>query len=233
MSFLREVLEWFTDPANWAGVSGIPNRAFEHIEISVLSLVLASLIAVPAGLYIGRTRRFEFLVVSVANFGRAIPSFAILALALPLTIRLGLGLGFWPTVIALFLLAIPPILTNTYVGVQEIDPDVIEAAAGTGMSGRDLLIKVELPLATPLIVVGLRTAFVQVIATATLAALVAWGGLGRFIVDGFSVRDQPQIFGGALLVAFLAIAVEFVFGLIERIVRPASDEPRLRVNLGG
>lgn len=223
MSFLREVLEWFTDPANWIGVAGIPNRLLEHLQISALSLGVAAAIALPAGLYIGRTRRFEFLVVSFANLGRAIPSFAILALALPLTIRLGLGLGFWPTVIALFLLAIPPILTNTYVAVQEIDPDVVEAALGTGMSSRDLLTKVELPLAAPLIVVGLRTALVQVIATATLAALVAWGGLGRFIIDGFAVRDQPQIFGGAMLVALLAIAVELAFGLVERIVSPPSD----------
>ena len=217
MEVLSSVLEWFRDPANWAGSTGVPARMLEHIYISFLSVGMSALVALPAALYIGHTKRAEFLVVSVANLGRAIPSFAILAIMLPITIRMGLGLGFWPTVIALFLLGIPPILTNTYVGIQGVDADTIEAARGMGMTGGQILRKLEVPLAAPLIVAGFRTALVQVIATATLAALVAWGGLGRFIIDGFAVRDDARIAAGAILVAALAIAAELSFGLVQRV----------------
>ena len=217
MEVLSSVLEWFRDPANWSGSTGVPARILEHIYISFLSVGLSAVVALPAALYIGHTKRAEFLVVSVANLGRAIPSFAILAIMLPITIRMGLGLGFWPTVIALFLLGIPPILTNTYVGIQGVDADTIEAARGMGMTGGQILRKLEVPLAAPLIVAGFRTALVQVIATATLAALVAWGGLGRFIIDGFAVRDDARIAAGAILVAALAIAAELSFGLVQRI----------------
>jgi len=217
MEVLSAVLEWFRDPANWSGSTGVPARILEHIYISFLSVGMSAVVALPAALYIGHTRRAEFLVVSVANLGRAIPSFAILAIMLPITIRMGLGLGFWPTVIALFLLGIPPILTNTYVGIQGVDADTIEAARGMGMTGGQILRKLEVPLAAPLIVAGFRTALVQVIATATLAALVAWGGLGRFIIDGFAVRDDARIAAGAILVAALAITAELSFGLVQRL----------------
>lgn len=216
MEVLNAVADWFRDPANWTGSAGVPARMIEHIYISFLSVGMSAVVALPGALYIGHTRRAEFLVVSVANLGRAIPSFAILAIMLPITIRMGLGLGFWPTVIALFLLGIPPILTNTYVGIQGVDSASVEAARGMGMSGLQVLRKLELPLAAPLIVAGFRTALVQVIATATLAALVAWGGLGRFIIDGFAVRDEARIAAGALLVAALAVAAELSFGLVQR-----------------
>ena len=223
MEFLREVSVWFGE--NWSGSTGVLSRLFEHVQISALSVALALVVALPAGLYIGHTRRAAFVVVSVANLGRAIPSFAILALALPLTIELGLGLGFWPTVIALFLLGIPPILTNAYTGVANVDADVLEAARGMGMRGREVLARIEVPLAAPLIVGGIRTAAVQVVATATLAALVAWGGLGRFIVDGFATGDEVQIFAGAVLVAALAIATELSFGWVERLITPRTSSP--------
>lgn len=222
MDVLRGVVDWFGDPTHWTGNTGVPARLLEHLLISLLSLGMASLIALPAGLFIGHTKRAEFLVVSVANLGRAIPSFAILAIMLPITIRLGLGLGFWPTVIALFLLGIPPTLTNTYVGIQGVDADTVEAARGMGMSEMQVLAKLELPLAAPLIAAGLRTALVQVIATATLAALVAWGGLGRFIIDGFAVRDDAQMAAGALLVASMAIAAEVLFAFVERLLSPRT-----------
>ncbi|MBW3588687.1 MAG: ABC transporter permease [Actinobacteria bacterium] len=217
MEVLSAVFEWFRDPANWSGSTGVPARMFEHIYISFLSVGISAAVALPAALYIGHTKRAEFLVTSIANLGRAIPSFAILAIMLPITIRMRLGLGFWPTVIALFLLGIPPILTNTYVGIQGVDADTIEAARGMGMTGGQVLRKLEIPLAAPLIVAGFRTALVQVIATATLAALVAWGGLGRFIIDGFAVRDEARIAAGAILVAALAIAAELSFGLVQRL----------------
>ncbi|HEX2053581.1 MAG TPA: ABC transporter permease [Actinomycetota bacterium] len=226
MGVIGEAIQWLTDPVNWAGDGGIPHRMLEHMEISGLTVLAAALIAIPAGLAIGHSGRGRFLVVSLSNVGRAIPSFAILALALPITIKLGLGLGFWPTFFALFALAVPPILTNTYVGVAEVDRDLVEAARGMGMADGQILRRLELRLAAPVIMVGLRTAAVEVVATATLAALVAWGGLGRFIIDGFAVRDDARILGGAILVAVLAIATELVLGGVERLARPRTVSVR-------
>lgn len=223
MNVLEELFTWLTDPVNWSGFSGIPLRLVEHLRISAISLLAAAAVALPAGLYIGHTRRGEAFVVSIANLGRAIPSFAILALAFPLSLRLGLGLSDWPAIAALFFLGIPPILTNTYVGVKGVDPDTMEAARGMGMSGREVLRSIEIPLAAPLIVAGLRISAVQIVATATLAALVAGGGLGRFIVDGFAQANDGMTMGGAVLVAALAIATELGFGLLERATTPAHD----------
>jgi osmoprotectant transport system permease protein len=220
--FLSEVWTWFTDPANWEGSFGIPVRAAEHLRISAIPLLIAAAIALPAGVAIGHFRRFEFAVVTIANLGRAIPSFGLLLIFVTL-----LGLGDAPITIALTLLAIPPIVTNTYVGVREVDPDTMEAARGMGMSELEVLREIELPLAAPLAVSGLRTAAVQVVATATLAAAAGGGGLGRIIVDAYAVRDFPQIFSGAVLVALLAIAVELLFAAIQRAV-----SPRMAVRLG-
>jgi osmoprotectant transport system permease protein len=222
MNAFEELIRWLTDPKNWSGPTAIPGRVLEHISISLVSVAIGAMVALPAALIIGHFRRAEFLVVSVANFGRAIPSFAVLALALPITVRLGLGLGYWPTVIALVLLAIPPILTNTYVGIQQVDGDAVEAGRGMGLSERDVLFAIEIPIAAPMIVGGLRTAVLQVVATATLAALVGVGGLGRYILDGFALRDSGRILGGALLVAALAFAAEMLFALIQRAVTPAT-----------
>ena len=221
--FFAQVGEWFTDPANWSGSSGIPNRLQEHVRISGISVAIAALVALPVAMYIGHRRRFEFLVVSIANIGRAIPSFGLLFLFVIIQ-----GIGDEPVVIAMVLLAIPPILTNTYVGIQTVESDTLEAARGMGMSEGALLTRIELPLATPLIVAGLRTAAVQVVATATLAAVVAGGGLGRFIVDGFAARDRPQIFGGAVLVALLAMVTEIAFAFLQRVGAPRMSSVRRR-----
>jgi len=223
--FFGEVAEWFTDPGNWSGTFGIPSRLLEHVIMSGISVALAAVIALPLGMWIGHRRRFERLVVSVANLGRAIPSFGLLFLFI---LAFGVGLRYpaslRPAVIfALVLLAIPPILTNTYVGIQGVDEDTLEAARGMGMNERRVLVGIEIPLAVPLIMAGLRTAAVQVVATATLAAVVAGGGLGRFIVDGFATRDLAQIFGGAVLVAALAILTEVAFGLVERVAAPRTS----------
>lgn len=223
MEFLGRVVEWFADPAHWSGSSGIPVRMLEHVYMSLLSVTLAAAVAVPIGMYIGHTRRAEFLVVSMTNLGRAIPSFAILGFAFIAFLPLGLGFSVWPTAVALFFLAIPPIVTNTYVGVQNVDPDILEAARGVGMTERDVLFGLELRLAAPLIMAGLRTATVQVVATATLAAVVAWGGLGRFIVDGFAAGDDPQTFAGAVLVALLAVVTEIAFAFLQRAVAPRTS----------
>jgi osmoprotectant transport system permease protein len=220
MTVLQQVVEWIGDPANWAGEGGVPIRVLEHLRISAIAVLAATAVALPAGLYIGHTRRGEVVAVSIANLGRAVPSFAILALAFPPALRLGLGLSDWPAIAALFLLAIPPILTNSYVGVKGVDADALEAARGMGMSEREVLRSIEAPLAAPLIVAGLRISAVQVIATATLAALVAGGGLGRFIVDGFKQGDDGMTVAGALLVALLAVVTEVAFGLVERATSP-------------
>lgn len=220
MTTLLDGLAWLLAAENRVGPGGIPHRTFEHVQMTLLVIAVASAIALPIGAYIGHTRRGEFLAVSVANVGRALPSFGILALVFPFALRYLPGIGFWPTFIALLLLSIPPLLTNTYVGIQTVDPDTVEAARGTGMTERQVLLRLELPLAAPLIVAGLRIAAVQVVATATLGAVVAWGGLGRFIVDGFAARDDAKLLGGAILVAALAILTEVALGILERWISP-------------
>lgn len=192
-----------------------------HLQLSFVPVVAAVAVALPVGLFIGHARRFEFVTVTFANLGRAIPSFAILALALIPVIRFGVeDFGFWATFFALFFLALPPIVVNTYTGVKNVDRDLIEAGVGQGLSGRQILTQVEIPLAVPLIVAGIRTASVQSVATATLGALVAAGGLGDPIVLGFRAGDDPSLIGGAFLVAVLAISTEVVFAAAERLLRP-------------
>lgn len=220
-----ELIEWFSDPTRWSGTFGIPNRLIEHVIMSALAVAIAAAIALPLGMYIGHKRRFEKLVVSITNTGRAIPSFGLLFL---FVLAFGIGLRYPaalrpPIIFALVLLAIPPILTNTYVGIQGVEADTLEAARGMGMRERSVLLRVEVPLAAPLMMAGLRTAAVQVVATATLAAVVAGGGLGRYLVDGFATRNNAQILGGAILVAALAILTEVAFALTERAVSPRTS----------
>jgi osmoprotectant transport system permease protein len=219
VSLFADTARWFADPAHYQGSDAVQTRILEHVELSGLALLVAAIIAVPIGLYLGHTGRFGFIAVNVANIGRAFPSLALLALALPLASFLfGIqnGLGFWPTFLALVPLAIPPILTNTYAGISGVDRDIIEAARGMGMSELVILRRIELPLALPLVLAGMRTAAVNVVATATLGALVAGGGLGRYIVDGLALQEYDRLFAGALLVAAVAIAVEVAFGTFER-----------------
>jgi osmoprotectant transport system permease protein len=224
MNALTQLRDWLTDPVNWAGPDGVPARVLEHLAISFTAVGIALALALPIGLLIGHSRRGEFVAVSVANLGRAIPSFAILSIAFQIFLNIapGLSFGFLPTVVALTLLGIPPILTNTYVGIQAVDPDTVEAARGTGMSGAQVLHRLEVPLAAPLILAGIRTAAVQVVATATLAALIAGGGLGRYIIDGFAQDDDGMLLAGAVLVAVLAIVTELAFGLVERMLSPRT-----------
>jgi osmoprotectant transport system permease protein len=217
MSLLIDSARWLASPAHYQGSDAIQTRILEHLEMSGLAVAVAAAIALPVGLYLGHTGRFAFVAVSVANLGRAVPSFAVLGLALPPALSLGLGLGFWPTVIALVPLAIPPMLTNAYVGTREVDRDVIEAARGMGFAELGILRRIEVPLALPLVLAGVRTSAVNVVATATLGAVVASGGLGRYIVDGFALREYDRLLAGAILVALLAIVVEVVFGTFERL----------------
>lgn len=216
MSLFADTLHWFLDPAHYRGSDAVQVRVLEHLELSGLAVVIAAAVALPVGLYLGHTGRLAFVAVNIANLGRALPSLALLALALPLAFSLGLGLGFWPTLFSLIPLALPPLLTNTYVGIRGVDREVIEAARGMGLSEAGILARVEVPLALPLILAGARTAAVNVVATATLGALVAGGGLGRYIVDGLALQEYDRLFAGALLVAALAIVVEVAFGTFER-----------------
>jgi osmoprotectant transport system permease protein len=222
VSNVDQLIDWFRDPEHWAGPEGVPARVTEHISISFTAVAIAILIALPIGLAIGHTGRGRFLAVSVANLGRAIPSFAILSITFQLVLSFApeVAFGFVPTVVALTLLAIPPILTNSYVGVEEVDADIVEAARGMGMSGVQVLRRLEVPLAVPFILAGIRTAAVQVVATATLAALIAGGGLGRYIIDGFAQGDEGMLLAGAVLVAILAILTEVLFAGIQRAVTP-------------
>jgi osmoprotectant transport system permease protein len=222
MNAFTEMWAWLTDANNWSGSAGIPTRVLEHLEISSVAVIAATLIALPLGLYIGHARKAEFVTISVANLGRAFPSFAVLAIAFPVALQFDLGFSIVPIVVALFLLGIPPILLNTYAGVKGVDPDTVEAARGMGMSEGKILSSIELRLAAPVIVAGIRTSAVQVVATATLGAVVAGGGLGRYIVDGFAQQNDGMLLGGALLVALLAMVTELGLGLVQRATRPRT-----------
>ena len=227
MDLVTDAIGFLTDGSNWSGSTGIPTRLWEHTQMSLMATGLALIVALPVGLTIGHARKGEFLASSIGNIGRALPSFGVLGLVFPFTLRYLPGsIGFAATLIALFLLAIPPILINTCVGVQGVDEDTLEAARGMGMDWRQILLMLEIPLAAPLIVSGIRNAAVAVVATATLGAVVAWGGLGRFIMDGFAVRDHGQVIAGAFLVAALAVVAELGIGALERALSPRGLKPR-------
>jgi osmoprotectant transport system permease protein len=218
MDFLAEVAAWFADPATWSGRDGIPQRLFEHVWISAASLALALAIALPVGLAIGHTGRGARLVVATANIGRAVPSLGLLGLAFLALLPFGLGLGALPAIVALTALAIPPIVTNTYVGLRGVDPELVEAARGMGMREGQVLRLVEVPVALPVIMAGVLTSAVQVVATATLAAVIGGGTLGQIILIGFNVGDEVRVFGAALVVAALSISTELAFAALQRAV---------------
>jgi osmoprotectant transport system permease protein len=213
MNVVNEVIAWLTDPAQWSGPDGIPVRTLQHLWYSVLATVIAAAIALPIGIYIGHTGRGAVFAVNLTNLGRAIPSLGIIILMFTL-----FGFGIAPVLITLFALAIPPIVTNSYIGVRSVDPDVRQAAEGMGMRGRQVLWQVELPMAMPLIMAGIRTSAVQVVATATLAAFVGLGGLGRYLIDGLAQRDLAEVVGGAILVAVLSLLTELVLGRVQTMV---------------
>ncbi|GGY10480.1 ABC transporter permease [Streptomyces hiroshimensis] len=217
MGVVERTWTWLATGAHWSGTDGVWHRLGEHLFLTVVCLVLSCAIALPVAVLLGHLGKGGALAVNLSNAGRAVPTFAVLVLLLlsPLGTH-----GSWPTVIALVLFAIPPLLTNAYVGMREVDRDVVEAARGMGMTGRQLIARVELPLAFPLIVTGVRTAAVQVVATTTLAALPGGGGLGRIITAGFRLTDTAQVVAGALLVAVLALIVEGVLVVAERLLDP-------------
>lgn len=229
---MDDIIEFFLDPANWTGQTGIPNRLFEHVLISGIAIAVATLVGLPLGLYIGHTGRGANLAINLANIGRAVPSYAILVMVLPVMLALApvlgyppaLGLNPLPILISMTLLAIPPILVNAYAGLRSVDRELIEAARGMGMRERQILRSTELPLASPVIIGGFRTATLSVIATATIGAILAGGGLGRFIFDGLNqgLAGRASIYAGAILVTVLAVSVDLVLALVQRRLTPVS-----------
>jgi len=215
---MNGLVNWLTDPAHWSGSDGVLRRLVEHLEYSLVAVLIAAVVAIPLGLFVGHTGRGRFVVVNAAGAARAIPSLGLLFIAVMFVgPRLSGDAAFvLPCELVLVVLAIPPILAGTYSGVEEVDAAARDAAKGMGMRGTEVLTKVELPCALPLIFSGLRSATLQVVATATIAATVGLGGLGRFLIDGLSVRDYDQMAAGAVLVAALALAVDVVFALVQR-----------------
>jgi osmoprotectant transport system permease protein len=208
---LLDAANWLVTPAHWWGSAGLFNRLWEHLQYCFVAVVLAIAIGVPVGLLVGHTRRGIFLTTNVAGVVRAIPTIGVVVLVFKLQ-----PLTAWPVIIALTLLAIPPILTNTAVGVSTVEPEIRDAAEGMGMTGRQVLREAELPLALPLIFAGIRSAVSQVIATATIASYVGLGGLGRYIIDGLAQRDFPVVYAGAIAVALLALTMEAALALLQR-----------------
>jgi osmoprotectant transport system permease protein len=228
MDFLGQVLAWYTDPANWTGNNGIPLRLWQHLSLSVVSLAVGLAIALPIGLYIGHTGRGARFAVAVANIGRAVPSLGWLGIAFPISTGLfhRAGIGFLPAFIGLVALAIPPIVTNTYVGLSGVDPELREAARGMGMRELQLLARVEVPVALTVILAGIRVSAVAVVATAPLAALVGGGTLGAYILEGLELSDEVRVFAAAVLVALLAVLTELAFAWLQRrVVSPGLVVP--------
>jgi osmoprotectant transport system permease protein len=225
MNDFLDAWRWLGEAEHWRGPDGIPTRFVEHIWLSSLSLLIVCVIAIPIGLWLGHIRRGGTLAINISNIGRAVPTFAVLVLLF----MTPLGLSDWTIIIALVVFGLPPVLTNTYVGVREVNPDAVDAARGMGMGAWQVARKVELPLAVPLIVNGVRLAAVQIVATATVAALVAGGGLGRIITAGFGRGDRPQMIAGAILVAVLALLIEGLMELLQRRVDPLRRTQRRRL----
>lgn len=223
MKTLGDVFDWLTTADSWRGSSGISHRLLEHARYTLAATIAALVIAGPLAAWLGHKRRFGTLGMNIANIGQTLPTFAILVLVVQ-----AVGTGDAPVVgplalfLAMTLLAIPPIFTNVYTGIANVDDAYRDAARGLGMTTRQQLMRAEIPIAAPLLITGIRIAVVQVIATATIGAYAGTGGLGRFIIDGFALQDYPQVFGGALLVAVLAIIGDRVLVAVERHLTPHS-----------
>lgn len=238
MELLFDVAAWFADPANWSGRDAIPGRLFEHVALSAAAVAAGLAIALPIALYIGHTGRGAFLAINLTNLGRALPSYAVLVILFGFFLGASTDLGVVtnaPTFLAMVALAIPPIVTNTHAGLRDVDRELVEAARAMGMRDWQLLRRVEIPMALPVIIVGLRIATVQVIATAALGAVIGGGGLGRYIVQGLARFDDARLAAGALLVILLALLAELLFIWLQRRVvspglgpaeRPAYSQDR-------
>jgi osmoprotectant transport system permease protein len=217
MSTLSDVVSWFADGDNWQGHTGVPARVAEHLRYSVSAVAGAAVISMPIAAWLGHKRRFGTLAINVANIGQTLPSFAVLVLLVQLVAFRELPfVGPLALFLAMGLLAIPPLFVNTYTGIAQVDDALRDSARGVGMTGRQQLLRVEMPAAAPVLLTGIRIALVQVIATATLGAYLGVGGLGRYIIDGYAVRDYTRVLAGAVLVAALALLADRVLALASR-----------------
>jgi len=234
---MGDIIDWLTGSEHWSGAEGIPTRIWEHLQYSLIALVIALVIALPVGLLIGHTGKGTAVVAGLANSLRALPTIGLLIFFVVLISPHVHGKGdaayLIPTEIVLILLAIPSILSNTYAGVQNVDLAARDAARGMGMTGKQVLFKVELPCALPLIMSGVRSATLQVVATTTIAAYVSLGGLGRYVFDGQSQQDYPQMASGAVLVALLAMAADFVLAMVQRGIVSRGISGRYAKGSGG
>jgi len=210
-NWLVELFDWFTSSARWQGSDGIPTRLVQHTYYVLVSMGVAMAVALPLGIGLGHIGRGGLLAINVSNIGRAIPEFGLVILVFLIA-----GYGDLPILVALIALAIPPMVTNSYVGMRSVDPDVRQSARGVGMTGWQILWRVELPIALPVVMAGVRTSAVQVVSTATLAAYVGLGGLGRYLIDGLAQHQFTQVVGGAIVVALLAIATEAILGQVQK-----------------
>jgi osmoprotectant transport system permease protein len=217
MSLFLDAFAWLSDPANWSGAGSIPQRIAEHLWISAVVLLFAAAIALPLGGWIGHAGRGRDVAVAVSGGLRALPTLGVLTL-----FGLWLGIGLSAPVLALVILAIPPLLAGAYAGFESVDRRTIDAARAMGMRELQIVGKVELPLGMPIVVGGIRSATLQIIATATLAAYIADEGLGRFIFEGLKTRNYGEMLGGSILVILLALVVDGAFALTQRLVVPAG-----------
>ena len=217
MRFLGDVVSWFGEGANWRGRSGVPARLYEHVRYTLAAVAAAIVTAGPIAVWLGHKRRYGTTAMNIANIGQALPSFALLVISVQAigfrTVPLAGPLALFVT---MAILAIPPIFTNAYTGIAQVDDAVRDAARGMGMTQRQQLVRAEIPVALPVLLNGVRIALVQVVATATIGAYASTGGLGRFIIDGFALQDYPEVFAGALLVASLAVAADRSLLVVER-----------------
>lgn len=216
--FIRQLADWYGNGSHWSGSNGVPVLLWATVKISAEAVLIALLVALPIALVLGHVGRGGFVAVNIINVGRAVPALALLVIGVQV-----FGIGERPALLALIVLSLPPIMTNAYTGIRQVDREVIDAAKGMGMTGRQILLRVELPIALPVIAAGIRTAAVQAVATVTLAAFVAYSCLGTLILVGMSsVNGHVQIVAGALLVIALALLTEWGLAAVERALTPAG-----------
>ncbi len=225
IEFLGEVLAWFGEQGRWLGDGGVVVRVGEHLALAAVPMAISLVATIPVAVWLGHRRIGEFSTSAVVNLGRAVPSFGLLVLAGLFFLRAGVSLRFWPAVVALVALAIPPMFTNAYTSMVTIDAETVEAARGMGMTESEILWRVEVPVGAPLILAGVRISLIQVLATVPLAAVLSsGGGLGQYVVRGFAqgAPGSVEVFSGAVLIAGLTLTVDWIFTRLERWMLPAG-----------
>jgi osmoprotectant transport system permease protein len=224
MSSIGGAIDWLKDPAHHSGDDGIPHRVIEHLGYTALTIGVAAAVAIPLGLYIGHSGRFRSTAVAITGAMRALPTLGLLTFIVLLT-----GIGLTPSIFVLVVLSIPPLLAGAYSGLESVDRQTIDAARAIGMTEWQILTKVEVPLALPLIVGGIRSATLQVVATATIAAYVGLGGLGTYIFEGIAIQDYAEVLGGSFLVVAMALILDGFFAGLEKVAlksRPSLTPSR-------